>query len=268
MVPYMLPFYFVSAFTSTTSIPSFHYRTTTTTDLCTLHSFTSPPRLQNAKATSKDSIQNMHGPEGQTKELVKWIIRPATVDDRDGCAALIQLSYRTLLAKDYSEECLAKCLPLISTPREQLLTCNTWFVVEHPSTQEIVGCGGWTLRSPLANSGSDTAKTEEATNSIATEDAPSCKDPVAPVPHLRHFATHPGYARMGIASTIWQKIHSEISKQFSIEGKPFPEMEVFSTLTAEGFYAACGFEVVSRFDMTLAKDAVFPVILMRRRPTE
>lgn len=257
MVLYMLPFYLIAAFTSTSKLRNIYDRGTAAARR-TLHTFASQPRLQNVKGTSERQRKEMQDQTNKSTEKVNWIIRPATVDDRDGCAALIQLSYQTLLARDYSDECLAKCLPLITTPREQLLTCNTWFVVEHPSTRQIVGCGGWTVRSPLA---------KEATKNKVAEKTHSCIDPDAQVPHLRHFATHPGYSRMGIASTIWQKIHSEISKQFLDKGKSFPTIEVFSTLTAEGFYASCGFEVISRFDMTLGKDAVFPVILMQRSPT-
>ena len=224
--------------------------------------------LYSSKAISERPLDEIRGQTHQPRNMVDWIIRPATIEDRDGCAALIQLSYSTLLPRDYSDECLAKCLPLITTPREQLLSSNTWFVVEHPSTREIVGCGGWTQRSPLARTtpGNETRQETVTNNGNITETAQSPRDPDVPAPHLRHFATHPGYARMGIASSIWQKIRLEISKQFSAQGQQFPAMEVFSTLTAEGFYASCGFEVIDRFDMTLGKDAVFPVILMRRRP--
>lgn len=267
MIISMFPFILCTAFTSTLTTQNFYDRAAATTLPRLLYSFASPSSLQNVKYASEHHLEEMQDPKNDRKEIVNWIIRPATVDDREGCAELIRLSYRTLLPNDYSDECLEKCLPLITTPREQLLTCNTWFVVEHPSTQQIVGCGGWTLRSPLANAAKNTEENKKTANSTITEEPPSCIDPEAPVPHLRHFATHPDYSRMGIASTIWKKIHSEISKQFLDEGKPFPEMEVFSTLTAEGFYASCGFEAVSRFDMTLAKDAVFPVVLMRRKPT-
>lgn len=145
----MLPFYLIAAFTSTSKLRNIYDRGTAAARR-TLHTFASQPRLQNVKGTSERQRKEMQDQTNKSTEKVNWIIRPATVDDRDGCAALIQLSYQTLLARDYSDECLAKCLPLITTPREQLLTCNTWFVVEHPSTRQIVGCGGWTVRSPLA----------------------------------------------------------------------------------------------------------------------
>lgn len=270
MLYYVLPFYLIAVFVSTSAFRNYVHLRSAARAPRTLYSTVAQQRLQTSN-TTEHQRKNMQRQRQQPKEKVDWIIRPATVEDRDGCAALIQLSYRTLLPRDYSDECLAKCLPLITTPREQLLTCNTWFVVEHPSTRQIVGCGGWTLRSPLASTTQDSVPVENKQNDeAATKNAnivqtePSSNGLDEPVPHLRHFATHPDYSRMGIASSIWQKIHSEISKQFLAQGKPFPAMEVFSTLTAEGFYASCGFEVVSRFDMTLGSDAVFPVILMRR----
>ena len=261
MLLYILPFYLITAFTSISKI--LNVKDSAKPAPQKLQSFVVAPRLQNTEDASEHQLEEMKDPKLQSKDALNWIVRPATVDDRDGCAALIQLSYRTFLARDYSDECLAKCLPFITTPREQLLTCNTWYVAEHPSTRQIVGCGGWTLRSPVANTAKDIVENKEATNNKVTE---SSIDPDESVPHLRHFATHPGYSRMGIASSILQKTFSEISKQFLVEGKPFPAIEVFSTLTAEGFYSSSGFEVISRFDMTIGKDAAFPVILMRRRP--
>lgn len=43
-------------------------------------------------------------------------------------------------------------------------------------------------------------------------------------------------------------------------------MEVFSTLTAEPFYAALGFQKIKDMTIPLQKDCIFPCILMRRRP--
>ena len=268
MVHILITFYLISAFTNTLAFPNEYHRSATRFPR-TLSAMVAQQGLPNSD-TSEHPSKIIQGNKNERNDKIDWTIRPATIDDRDGCAALIQLSYRTLLPRDYSDECLANCLPLITTPREQLLTCNTWFVVEHPSTRQIVGCGGWTLRSPLAstNKQNKVDNDEAATqNTDLVESTPSLIDPNEPVPHLRHFATHPDYSRMGIASTIWKTIHSEVSKQFLAQGKPFPAMEVFGTLTAEGFYASCGFKVVSRFDMTLGKDAVFPVILMRRGAT-
>jgi GNAT superfamily N-acetyltransferase len=232
----------------------------------------------NTKSTSLQMTSQQHIDatieiEQQTKEKIEWIIRPATLQDHDGCAALIQLSFSTQLVHDYTVECLSKCLPLITTPRQQLLTCNTWYVAEHPISRQIVGCGGWTVRRPSAE-GSDSTNNETGNTTTkhdgslecGAEAAPSCTEPAALVPHLRHFATHPSYMRMGIASSIWKWTHQEIANQFEAEGRPFPRLEVYSTLTAKKFYESCGFVAVESGEITLAKDAAFPIILMRRDP--
>jgi GNAT superfamily N-acetyltransferase len=226
-------------------------------------------KRQVSRNTYKHYLTTYRMTKNQPKEKLKWIIRPATMHDRDSCAALIKTSYSTLLINDYSAECLEKCLPLITTPREQLLTCNTWYVVEHPSTRQIVGCGGWTLQKPKPDTveSNDVNERTMAENS-GRQQSPSCIDPKAPIPHIRHFATHPDYSRMGIASCIWNTIQMDIAKRYESEGKPFPILEVFSTLSAEAFYASCGFVRIDRVDVPIGHDAVFPAILMRRNPTK
>jgi GNAT superfamily N-acetyltransferase len=172
--------------------------------------------------------------------------------------ALLQQSYGTLLRADYTEDCLAKYLPLISQPRDELLTCNTWYVVQDPSTQEFVGCGGWTVDPP------------KLPEDAIIEDSVATKGESTPsqfVPHLRHFAVHPNCLRRGIASDIWNRSKSAIEARCAAEKIPFPAFEVFSTLTAESFYKSLGFEQVSRIDLELVKGATFPSILMRRDPT-
>jgi Acetyltransferase (GNAT) domain len=194
-------------------------------------------------------------------EKINWIIRPATVQDRDKCADLIRLSYSSQLSTHYSAECLEQCLPLITNPREELLTCNTWYLAEHPATHQIVGCGGWTVRQPQA---------EERLNDDSNVTPSSCMDTSSTpplVPHLRHFASHPDYPRCGIASAIWKRTQQDIAHQFEVVyGRPFPVLEVFSTLNAEPFYESCGFVVVERLNIAIAKDAIFPATLMRRDP--
>jgi hypothetical protein len=195
-----------------------------------------------------------------TNEKIDWIVRPASIQDRDECSALIGLSYSSQLITHYSAECMAQCLPLITIPREQLLTCNTWYLAEHPVTRQIVGCGGWTVRQPQAED-----RVDDDSNV-----SPSCVDTSsAPplVPHLRHFASHPYYPRCGIASAIWKRTQRDIAHQFEVvDGRPFPVLEVFSTLNAEPFYESCGFVVVERVNVSIAKDAIFPATLMRRDP--
>lgn len=208
----------------------------------------------------------------QPKPRINWMIRPATVHDRDGCAALIQRSFGTLLTADYTAECLATCLPRITTPRQQLLTCNTWYVAEHPSTRQIVGCGGWTVRSPPPPPPTDRPD-DDGSGSGETEPNEKSDEPTIPqqpVPQLRHFAVHPYYTRQGVASALWNRTYHEIQQRYcEAENlpRPFPVLEVYSTLTAEAFYASCGFVKVQRVEFELVQDSFFPSLLMRREAT-
>jgi GNAT superfamily N-acetyltransferase len=205
----------------------------------------------------------------QQQATMKWILRPATIHDHDCCAALIQQSFGTLLRADYSEECLSMCLPLITQPRHQLLTCNTWYLVEHPSTRQIVGCGGWTVRRPrVTNATSVGNETLSNTSSRVIEPSEqNHSESVQLMPQLRHFAVHPDYLRLGIAAAIWNRTRTDIAAQFEAENRSFPVLQVFSTLTGEPFYQSLGFVSVQRVDFQLIKDGIFPTIFMLRDPT-
>ena len=120
---------------------------------------------------------------------------------------------------DYEEDLLSKVVPYMSTARESLLTCGTWFVVEHPNTKDIVGCGGWTAEAPKMENLAEAGPKQAVV-----------------VPHLRHFACHPQWTRCGVGRAIWNRTWNEIAKQIG----PNTSMEVFSTLTAVPFYGSLG----------------------------
>lgn len=169
------------------------------------------------------------------KEKIQWIIRPTTSEDADAIDALLKICYETLLPKDYEADLLEKSLPLITRARPELLTCGTWYLVEHPKDGAIVGCGGWG-QSPTDN------KTHQS------------------VPHLRHFATHPQYVRQGVGKVIWNRIRDDISSELG----PDADLEVYSTFTAEPFYSSLGFEAVETVHLPIHPDFSFPSVLMRR----
>jgi len=147
-----------------------------------------------------------------------------------------------MLPNDYEEDILAKALPSLTKPRKDLLDCPTWFVVEHPTTGEIVGCGGWTRQTP-------------GPGITAASSSPS-------TPHLRHFATDPAWARCGVGRALWDRIWDEVRSEMG----PTTSIEVFSTLTAESFYGSLGFEPVKYMTIPMAEDCHFPCVLMRRTP--
>jgi GNAT superfamily N-acetyltransferase len=149
-------------------------------------------------------------------ERVEWVVRPATINDRNKINQLLKESYSDLLRQDYDDETLSIALPALTSARDELLTCGTWYVVHHPDdSSTLVGCGGWTKQQPK--------KSETSISST--------------VPHLRHFATHPSATRQGVASALWKQTWEDITQ---ICG-PDTSLEVFSTLTAVPFYASLGF---------------------------
>mmetsp|Transcript_3622 Transcript_3622/g.8062 ORF Transcript_3622/g.8062 Transcript_3622/m.8062 type:complete len:215 (-) Transcript_3622:674-1318(-) len=164
----------------------------------------------------------------------KWMVRPATPEDEEAVKELLETSYGTLLPQAYEEDVLEKALPLITTPRQELLVCGTWYVAEDPQTRTMVGCGGWTPEYPFY------------------------KDATAP--HLRHFATDPSVQRCGVGKALWDQIRSSVSTTLG----PDTSLEVISTLNAPAFYESLGFRVIRHLGLPLTDDCVFPTILMRR----
>jgi hypothetical protein len=235
----------------------------------------------------KDCIASLAKEE---RLYIDWNVRPATIDDANQTAKLLSDSFYTILPQNYDQDTLTKVLPSITTPRQQLLTCGTWYVVEDPVTKDIVGCGGWTLRSPanstsqnstanataqnstaqiciaqnatMQNATTQNATTQNATaqNSTDNSTAQNATARDIPVPQLRHFATHPGWTRQGIGKALWKRTWRDISDAVG----PETPLEVYSTLTAEPFYASFGFAPVKRVEVTMVKDCPFPVIFMRR----
>jgi len=171
--------------------------------------------------------------ETRHSEKIAWNVRPATTADTESASALLKKSYEALLPADYSEETLNSTLSKITEARPQLLTCGTWYLVEHPETGDIVGCGGWTQRSPQ----NDTTF----------------------APHLRHFATDPDWTRLGVASSVWKRVQPELDAISNVS-------EVYSTLTAEKFYGSLGYESIKSMEIPLGPNGTcaFPCILMRR----
>ena len=99
-------------------------------------------------------------------------IRVARIADFDAVGALLVASYSSLLASCYDHDLLRRALPHITRANPTLLASGTYYVTEmEPS--KLVGCGGWTTANP-------------ENGEIIDGEA-----------HIRHFATHPEWARQG-----------------------------------------------------------------------
>jgi hypothetical protein len=136
----------------------------------------------------------------------------------------MRASYGNLLKDDhYDTKLLDIALPNLCHVRPELLPSNTWYADEHPYAEDertggnmIVGCGGWTSKSPMKTKMSE--------------------DKADDIPHLRHFAARPDFLRKGVArARIWDRIWKDWCEYYDLQnsGKGRPHMEVFSTLSAE-----------------------------------
>jgi N-acetylglutamate synthase-like GNAT family acetyltransferase len=160
-----------------------------------------------------------------------YLIRAANPTDAEAVSALLVASYSRLLTARYDSDLLARALPYFAKANPTLLACATYYVAER-EPGNLVGCGGWTAAKP-------------GSGEIADGEA-----------HIRHFATHPEWTRQGIGSALLARCISD-ARSLGIR-----KLHSFSTLNAERFYRAAGFETVGPIDVQLGPSMTFPAVLM------
>ena len=160
-------------------------------------------------------------------------IRIATPTDSDAVSALLLASYSTLLAACYESDMLAGALPHLTKANPTLLACGTYYVAAR-ERGHLVGCGGWTAAQPGAG---------EITDGEA---------------HIRHFATRPECVRQGIATSLLARCLSDA--QFL----GIRKLHCFSTLNAENFYRALGFDLIGPIGVPMGPSLIFPGVLLSR----
>lgn len=159
-------------------------------------------------------------------------IRVATPADEQAINAMLALSFATFMQNHYDEATLVAALPALSRVDTALLVSGTYYVAETLSGA-IVGCGGWTRELPHQ----------------------SASDPK--LGHMRHYATHPDWARRGIGQAIF-----DLCKE-DARSKGVRLFETHSSLNAQRFYAALGFTPVRDIDVQLRDGNSAPGVLMR-----
>jgi GNAT superfamily N-acetyltransferase len=164
---------------------------------------------------------------------LRFRIRVAGPDDRAAVSALLLKSYTALLRPDYDPEILEKALPLITKANPDLLTSGTYYVA-CCGDGTVLGAGGWTKSSP-------TGQGESPGNG-----------------NIRHFVTDPDQARQGIGRALMARCLQDA------RAAGLTDLNCYSTLNGEAFYAACGFRTVEPFDVTLPGGVVFPSVRMER----
>ena len=162
-----------------------------------------------------------------------FTIRVATPNDELAVSALLEASYSVLMGSGYDPATLSAVLPVITRANPKLLLSGTYYVAEATSLR-IVGCGGWTHEQP----GNGDIKPE--------------------LGHIRHFATHPDW----LGRTVGRSIYAVCEQAARSAGMRY--FECYSSLNAEGFYAALGFETIRRIEVRMGNNEMLPSILMRR----
>ena len=162
-----------------------------------------------------------------------YSVRVAELADSEAVSRLLSASYSNLLGNHYDPDLLKSALPFMTRANTELLASGTWYVAESKA-ETLVGCGGWSMARP-------------GTGEIVPGEG-----------HVRHFATRPEWLGRGIGTSL-------LARCF-MDAKPLIHtLHCFSTLTAEPFYRACGFETIGPIEVPMGSTVKFPAILMRRR---
>ncbi len=137
------------------------------------------------------------------------------------------------MASSYNEAVLIPALKLMTKSNPSLIRSGTFYVAAL-SNGLLVGCGGWSLEQP-------------GTGNIQPNLA-----------HIRHFATHPDWIRRGIGLAIYGACESAARL---VGVKAF---ECYSSLNAEKFYTALGFQKIREFDIEFQPGIGLRTVMMRQ----
>ncbi len=159
-------------------------------------------------------------------------VEPAAPGDRDRLETLIADCYSAVYPGWYEADLLTDALPEMLRIDQRLLESGRYFAAMVDG--QLAGCGGWSLFAPGAGKGG------EATG------------------HIRHFATHPQFMRMGVGGAILERCVRDAG------AAGVRQLQCFSSKPGEAFYARHGFERVGEVAIMLGDSIPFPAILMKR----
>ena len=142
-------------------------------------------------------------------------IRIAEASDAVAVSAVLAASYSSLLKDCYDSDTLGRALPFMTRANPALLASDTYYVAEG-EPGNLLGCGGWTRERP-------------GRGEIIEGEA-----------HIRHFATHPEWVGRGVGTALLARCLGD-ARLLGIR-----KLICFSTLNAERFYQASGFERLAR----------------------
>ncbi len=156
-------------------------------------------------------------------------IRKARADDEQMLSDLLAASYSELRGS-YDPHGFDDALPHISRANPELLASDRYYVATIDGV--AAGCGGWSIEKPGSG------------------------EVIKGVGHIRHFGTHPGFLRQGVARRILEHCLDEARRH------AITTMMCFSTLPAEHFYSSAGFQRISIIDVQMGPGLVLPAVEM------
>lgn len=176
---------------------------------------------------------------------MNWTLRLAQVNDIPDLEELIPLSARSLLAPHYSPAQIEAALGPVFGVDRQLIKDGTYFVAKEKG--RVIACGGWSRRRSLF--GSDKGRNAEADHEL---------DPRQDPARVRAFFVHPSWARRGIGRDIL------IACETAILQAHFQTVEISATLSGEPLYAAHGYKVVERYEISMRGGLRLSVVRMSK----
>lgn len=173
-----------------------------------------------------------------------YIIRKASLDDREAIELLIAESARGLSREDYSARQIESAIRTVFGVDTDLVVDGTYFVADASGT--LVGCGGWSKRRTLFGG-----------DRFADRDSGEL-DPSSEAAKIRAFFVHPAYARQGIGRAILSLCESEA------KAHGFRSIELMATLPGLKLYRACGYEGGERVEYETGDGATIEFVPMRK----
>ncbi len=172
------------------------------------------------------------------------VMRTAMPMDAGALYAMQALSMRALARRAYSASEVESFLAHIGTMDPYLIDDGTFFIAE--SGDQVVGCGGWTLRSP--------GDARHGASEVANDDATS--------PIIRSIFVHPRFARQGVA----RRIMTLIERTLVFGGHR--EARLTATLSGLPFCLSLGYQMGKTLHLRLPDGAALTAMAMRKQLVE
>ena len=176
--------------------------------------------------------------------------RLATLDDAPVIRALIDRSVRELQIHDYTQSQIDEALRTYLSLDTQLITDQTYFVVEDDAGN-IIASGGWSMRRTLCGGDTSVSGSDHA----AQRDA-SRLDPATDAAKIRAFYVHPDWARRGIGSKILELCEN------AARAAGFTRFEMGATLTGVPLYARHGYVEIERLGLPFSNGDSLAIVRM------